>query len=170
VRSKVRDVKCVQIVKPFEANLSFVIWYRAVQNKLNWIEMSCFMVLGSVVLWPLKATVKTRQGLHQPYLHTYIHSHPLSAGSGGGASRPGRPTQTSLSPATLSSSFWGIPRRGVFMKRVENTTSQNQRRPARKSEATCPYMHRVIWNDFMPMTITLKIEPTPLMAIHISYV
>jgi len=45
------------------------------------------------------------------FIHPSIHSHPLSPGSGRGGNRPSRLTQTSLSPATFSSLFWGS--RGV---------------------------------------------------------
>jgi len=38
VRSWHRDVVCGQIVKPSEANVSFVILGYSIQNKLNWIE------------------------------------------------------------------------------------------------------------------------------------
>jgi len=51
--------------------------------------------------------------------HAYIiHCHPFILGSGRRGSRPSRLTQTSFSPATLSSSFWGIPRRSQASREI----------------------------------------------------
>jgi len=46
-----------------------------------------------------------------PILGPSIHPYLLNPGWGLGGSRPSRLTQTPLSHATFSSSFWGIPRR-----------------------------------------------------------